>query len=76
MATRWAERGRRERRVWVREILSPGEARAAHPRLWEVAGALIPGLDDDQLSRVVSLVLDTCPRCHRDDRGCRCGARA
>jgi hypothetical protein len=72
MATRWAERGRRERRIWVREILSPGEARAAHPRLWEVAGALIPGLDDDQLTRVVSLVLDTCPRCRRGDRGCGC----
>ena len=56
-------KGRRSRRswVWVREILSPAEARAGYPRRWEVAQVVVPGLTNDALSRVVSLVVDTPP---------------
>ncbi len=61
-----------QRSAWVREILSPTEAHAAFPRLWEVADAVVPGLTDDQLARVISLVVDTCPSCFRDDAGCGC----
>jgi hypothetical protein len=71
---RGGARRHREPRIWVREILSPGEARAEYPRLWEVAASLMAGLDDDQLSRVVSLVVDTCPLCYRGNRDCRCEA--
>ena len=72
MAASGMARGSRRSRVWVREILSPAEARAGYPRLWEVAQVLVPGLTDDALGRVVSLVVDTCPACYRGDRGCRC----
>jgi hypothetical protein len=36
--------GRRQQRIWVREILSPAEAKADYPRVWEVADILVPGL--------------------------------
>jgi hypothetical protein len=65
-------RGRHQRRIWVREILSPAEAKADYPRLWEVAEALVPGLTEDEFSRVISLVVDTCSWCYRSDRSCRC----
>ncbi len=64
--------GRRSPRVWVREILSPDEAKAEYPRVWEVAEILVPGLTDDELGRVESLVVDTCPACYGGDRRCRC----
>ncbi len=71
---RAARRRRRwhQRSTWVREILSPTEAEATFPRLWEAADAAVPGLTDQQLARVVSLVVDTCPSCYRDDAGCGC----
>ena len=71
-----AARHARPRHNWVREILSPAEAESLFPRLWEIADALVPGLTDDQLARVVSLVADTCPSCHQDNAGCGCGRRA
>ena len=36
---------------------------------WEAADAMT----DDQLGRVVSLMVDTYPTCYRGDAGCRCG---
>ena len=72
MAAGATARGARWSRVCVREILSPAEARAGYPRLWEVARVVVPGLTDDALGRVVSLVVDTCPSCYRGDRDCRC----
>ncbi len=71
---RTARRRRRwhQRSTWVREILSPTEAEATFPRLWEAADAAVPGLTDQQLARVVSLVVDTCPSCYRDDASCGC----
>ena len=65
-------RRERPRPNWVREILSPAEAEATFPRLWAVADAVVPGLTDDQLARVVSLVVDTCPSCYQGDAGCGC----
>ncbi len=72
--SRAARRRRRwpQRSTWVREILSPTEAQATFPRLWEAADAAVPGLTDQQLARVVSLVVDTCPSCYREDAGCGC----
>ena len=67
-----AARYRRPRHNWVREILSPAEAEATFPRLWAVADAVVPGLTDDQLARVVSLVADTCSSCYQADTGCGC----
>ena len=67
-----AARPDRARHNWVREILSPAEAEATFPRLWEVADAVVPGLTDDQLARVVSLVVDTCSSCYQADAGCGC----
>ena len=72
---RAARRGRRKL-AWVREILSPAEAKARFPRLWDVADLLLAGLDEDRLARVVSIVVDTCPSCHEGDAGCRCRDRA
>ena len=72
MAAGGVARHSRRSWVWVREILSPAEAQAGYPRLWEVARVLAPGLTDDVLSRVVSLVVDTCPSCYQSDRSCRC----
>jgi hypothetical protein len=72
MAVSGVTSGRRPRRIWVREILSPAEAKAEYPRLWEVADVLVPGLTDDELGRVVSLVVDTCPACYGGHRRCRC----
>ena len=69
-------RYRQQRCTWVREILSPAEARAVFPRLWEVADAVVPSLTDDQLARVVSLVVDTCSSCYQDNAGCGCGRGA
>ena len=71
-----AARYRRPRHNWVREILSPAEAEATFPRLREVADAVVPGLTDDQLARVVSLVVDTCSSCYQDNAGCGCGRGA
>ena len=65
-------RHERPRHNWVREILSPVEPEATFPRLWEIADAIVPGLTDDQLARVVSLVVDTCPSCYQGHAGCGC----
>jgi mono/diheme cytochrome c family protein len=62
----------RHKRVWVREILSPAEARVTYPRVWEVVCTLLPELTDDQRARVVSIVTDTCAACHQADASCRC----
>ena len=72
MAISGVTSGRRPPRVWVREILSPAEAKAEYPRLWRVAEAPVPGLTDDELGRAVSLVVDTHPACYGGDRRCRC----
>lgn len=51
--------------------LSVDDARK-ETRLWNTARLALPGLTDEQIAVVVSLVMDTCPTCGENNRECRC----
>jgi hypothetical protein len=54
------------------EYLSISDARQTYPALWQTVQRALPGLSDEELTVVVSLVVDTCPRCHEDNSSCQC----
>lgn len=53
------------------EILTQDEAKS-YTDLYATARSMFPGLSEDEIARIVSLVVDTCPYCRMDNRRCQC----
>lgn len=54
------------------EILTIDAALDGYTEVWLTARDLLPELNEAQLALVVSLVVDTCPHCHKRDSSCEC----
>jgi hypothetical protein len=42
------------------------------PELWAESKRLLPTLTDEDIRKVVALVVSTCPYCYANDRSCCC----